>query len=151
MLVIGCRTNSERSLDDEFFQLGTQEQRQVVSHYPLEKQIDIYLASRHHIYPYVPYLAEVIAENGESIIPLLVDRLNQSTIDEEKVDLLWVFFFLEMQRDYAVADDGNLMDLLERQVRSIHSEIYRESAMDSLQRIRRQGQKRRAAEGPGPG
>lgn len=138
-LAASCSSTTYDCAYVEFFELTWEEQRKLIAEYPLDKQIDICLASRKCIYPDVQHLAGAIASNGASIVPRLVDRLEKSSVDAEKADLLGVFYHLEVSRYYPVADDARLMGLLERQIQSIHSEAYRGMAMDSLQRIRRLG------------
>lgn len=153
-LIMGCNSGSwdDSSLHvvesdgayTEFFSLTWDEQRQLFKTYPVDKQIEVYLASRNYIAPNAHHLAPVLAANGAPIVPRLVDRLERTTVDGEIEDLVQVFYELQVSRQYPVADDAGLMETLERRIQSISSWMSRKGAMAWLPRIRRMAELQRS-------
>lgn len=73
-----------------FFALDWDRQREEAKKFPLEKQIDYYLAGKKYVHPPSSLLLYVIAEQGKSAVPALLLQMKNENSDSAKVHLLEV-------------------------------------------------------------
>lgn len=94
----------------KFFGLDSDKQEELARKFPIEKQIEYYLAGKRYVHPPESTLLPIISEQGQAAIPALLDRINREDSDSQKVHLLEVFrymqvFHYDLRRDQKVIDD----------------------------------------------
>ena len=88
LLVNGCEpVPSEYKA---FFTLDWERQQEEARKFPIEKQIDYYLAGKKYVHPPSSTLLYVIAERGKSAVPALIVRMKNERSDSAKLHLLEV-------------------------------------------------------------
>lgn len=73
-----------------FFALDWERQQEEARNFPIEKQIDYYLAGKKYVHPPSSTLLYVVAERGKSAVPALLVRMKNEDSDSAKVYLLEV-------------------------------------------------------------
>lgn len=89
-----CAVTCRRQRPDEykdFFDLPLPRQVEEFSRYPTEKQLDLYLYDWNHMHPSKVGFAYTIAEKGDSVVPLLISRLNTEQNENSQDAILHVF------------------------------------------------------------
>lgn len=137
LIGFGCQRHWHDTATNEFLRQTIPERRASILQYPLEQQVDLYLAAM-RLHPPDLGLANVIASNGANVVPFLIARLGKEAGDIEKTHLISVF--LEMQRSgyFRVASDRPTMLFLEQQVALLKDPFWRNQASDRLREIRAQ-------------
>ena len=101
-----------------FFALDSDRQREEAKKFPIEKQIDYYLAGKKYVHPPSSILLYVIAEQGKSTVPALLIRMKNEESDSAKVHLLEV-----VRNIHAFHDDLRDETEVIEQLRVVVSEI----------------------------
>lgn len=135
---LACTPEEQDPVIEAFLQKTLTEQASAIRDYPLEKQVELYLAAMMRKHPSDPALASVVAENGAAIVPILSRRLSEHEGDGdiEKTRLVDVFVRMQRLGTYDVASDKKLMKVLEQQVAGIEGKFWKELSDEFLQRIR---------------
>jgi hypothetical protein len=74
-----------------FFSLDWDQQIAKAEKFPIEKQIEYYLAGKKYVHPPSSTLLRVIAKQGKAAIPALLERIKKEDRDSGKIYLLEVF------------------------------------------------------------
>lgn len=97
----------------EFLNLPIDHQRAQLRTYPIDKQIDYYLAATTYVRPPERELGDVVASNGKEAVPFLVKRLKVEDQEHRQISLMYVFE--EMNRHYYnLKDEKEALDLLKK-------------------------------------
>ncbi len=88
VLVKGCESVPPEY--SAFFKLDWEQQREQARTFPIEKQIDFYLAGKKYVHPPSSTLLYVIAERGKSAVPDVLNRMESEQSDAAKLYLLEV-------------------------------------------------------------
>lgn len=73
-----------------FFALDWERQKEEARKFPIEKQIDYYLAGKKYVHPPSSTLLYVLAEQGKPAVPALIARMKSEDSDSAKVYLIEV-------------------------------------------------------------
>jgi len=103
--------------------------------YPVGKQVDLYLAAMRRIHPPQPGLADVVAELGEFGVPLIEEKLRNSSSDFERVDLSLVLVRMEELGTYHVRDDESLREVHAGALSKTSDEYWRRVLQEHRSRI----------------
>jgi hypothetical protein len=95
---------------EAFYAQSWDSQRQEAKSFPLEKQIDYYLAGRRYFHPPYHSLLPLIAERGKVAVSPLIKKMQQVDNDSARMDLLDVIlnideFHADLSDDKAVVDE----------------------------------------------
>ena len=113
-----CGSNEKEELIESFTRLSLPEARSAILNYPLELQVDLYVASMMKNHPPDLGLTSVLASHGEQVVPHLLRRLteNKTDWDIEKTHLIAVFEDMQIFQIYDVASDETVMRILNQQI-----------------------------------
>jgi len=96
---------------ETFYAQSWDKQREEAKNFPIEKQIDYYVAGRRYFHPPYQSLLPLIAERGKAAVPPLLEKMKQADSDSVRLDLLGVVNNIdEFQVD--LSDDKPLLDEL---------------------------------------
>ena len=96
---------------ETFYAQSWDRQREEAKNFPIEKQIDYYVAGRRYFHPPYQSLLPLIAERGKAAVPPLLEKMKQADSDSVRLDLLGVVNNIdEFQVD--LSDDKPLLDEL---------------------------------------
>src|SRR6185295_13952381 len=96
---------------EAFYAQSWDKQREEAKNFPIEKQIDYYVAGRRYFHPPYQSLLPLIAERGKAALPPLLEKMKQADSDSVRLDLLGVVNNIdEFQVD--LSDDKPLLDEL---------------------------------------
>lgn len=127
---------------ESFYALPLAEQRRAIRDYPLEEQIDVYLTGERQCLG--SELESELALNAEDVVPLLAERLAQTKEPFEGLHMLDLLAWLEGSGSYPVADDEELMRVLERAAGPPNETAWF-LERTRVTEIREHGERRRAA------
>jgi hypothetical protein len=89
-LLIGCEpTRPEYAA---FFTQDVEQQRKQAKGFPVEKQIDYYLAGKRYVHPPSSVLMYVIAERGKEAVPPVLKKMKEADNDSDRLELLDVIW-----------------------------------------------------------
>lgn len=86
VLLKGCQSIPPEY--DAFFSQNLEQQRQQARGFPVEKQIEYYLAGKRYVHPPSSTLLHVIAERGEEAVPPLLKKMREADNDSDRLELL---------------------------------------------------------------
>jgi len=96
---------------ETFYAQSWDRQREEAKNFPIEKQIDYYVAGRRYFHPPYQSLLPLIVERGKAALPPLLEKMKQADSDSVRLDLLGVVNNIdEFQVD--LSDDKPLLDEL---------------------------------------
>ena len=127
---------AEHAASEQFLRKPMVERRTAILEYPPEQQVELYLRAMLAQHPPDLALADAVASNGERIVRALTRHLVEEDRDIAKMHLIDVFSRMQELDYYAVASDGETMDLLDRQVAAMKDPQWKGMASDMLERIR---------------
>jgi len=127
---------------ESFYALPLAEQRRTIHDYPLDEQIDVYLAGERKCRG--SELEGELALKAPEIVPLLADRLAKTEAPFEVMHMLDLLAWLEGSGSYPVADDEELMRVLDRAA-GPPGEMAWYLERTRVTEIREHGERRRAA------
>ena len=95
---------------EAFYAQSWESQRQEAKGFPLEKQIDYYLAGRRYFHPPYHSLLPLIAERGKVAVSPLLEKMQQVDDDYARMDLLDVVlnideFHVDLSDDKPIIDE----------------------------------------------
>lgn len=99
----------------EFLNLPIEHQRAKLRTFPIDKQIDYYLAATSYAHPPELELGDIIASEGKEAVPYLVKRLGEEKQEHRQISLMYVFEHMN-RFDYNLKDEGETLDLLKEVV-----------------------------------
>lgn len=134
-----CTGGEHEEAIETFLSKTLPERRLAILEYPLDLQVELYVAAMMRKHPPDLGLANSVARNGEKIVPFLVQRLKTETFDISKMELIDVFERMQNSGTYDVASDAKLMHFLEQQVLTIEHASSKKRSSDLLKRIRAHG------------
>ena len=108
------KCNSTPPEYETFYAQSWDSQRQEAKSFPIEKQIDYYLAGRRYFHPPYQSLLPLIAERGKAAVPPLIEKMKQADNDYVRMDLLDIVRNID-QFHADLGDDKPLLESL-RQV-----------------------------------
>ena len=134
ILLFGCREGAPAE-DRAFFELPLQQRHEKFRTLPVEKQLELYFyAVQRHPPDYG--FANDIAQRGEGIIPLLVERLKREKDESKQRDIIYIF--------KALADEGGLSNrqevitLIEQVTFAMKPGVARDESYNLLRDVKRQ-------------
>ncbi len=136
-----CSRGEHEDVIDAFLKKNLTERRIAILEYPLEMQVELYVAALMRKHPPDLGLASSVARNGEKIVPFLVQRLKTETFDISKMELIEVFERMQNLGTYNVASNAELMHFLEQQVQTIEHPSSKKFANGFLNKIKADGKK----------
>lgn len=137
---IGCQGSGEVSSERDFLRKPVDDRRTALMDYPMERQIDLYLAAMTKLHPPDLALADVLASHGDEIIPLLRERIHEeSGAGLKKLHLIDVFVRMQERAYFDVSSDSEVMSFLREQAEAIPDDQWRSMSLESLNRIMRLG------------
>lgn len=137
---IGCQGSGEVSSERDFLRKPVDGKRTTLTDYPMERQIDLYLAAMTKLHPPDLALADVLASHGDEIIPLLKERIHkESGAGLSKLHLIDVFVRMQERAYFDVSSDSEVMSFLREQAEAIPDDQWRSMSLESLNRIMRLG------------
>jgi hypothetical protein len=95
----------------EFLNLPIDHQRAQLRTYPIDKQIDYYLAATTYVRPPERELGDVVASNGKEAVPFLVKRIKEETQEHRQMSLMYVFGEMN-RRYYDLKDEKEALETL---------------------------------------
>ena len=95
---------------EAFYAQSWDKQREEAKNFPIEKQIDYYLAGRRYFHPPYQSLLPLIAERGKAAVPPLIEKMKRTDSDPARMDLLDVVvnideFHVDLSEDKPLLDD----------------------------------------------
>jgi hypothetical protein len=109
IVIAGCqRTPPEYR---EFLHLPIDQQRERLQTFPIDKQIDYYLAATSYVHPPELELGDIIASKGKEAVPHLVKRLREEKQEHQQIMLMYIFEHMN-RFDYNLKDEGEALKLL---------------------------------------
>lgn len=93
----------------KFYAQSWDQQRQEAKNFPIEKQIDYYVAGRRYFHPPYQSLMPLIAEQGKAAVPPLIEKMKQTDRDYLRVELLNVVVNID-EFHVDLSDDKPLLD-----------------------------------------
>lgn len=137
---VGCQGSGEVYGEQEFLRKPVDERRAALMDYPMERQVDLYLAAMAKLHPPDLALADVLASHGDEIIPLLKERIHEASgAGLKKLLLIEVFVRMQERAYFDVSSDSGVMSFLREQAESIPDDQWRGIALGSLNRIMKLG------------
>ncbi len=106
----------------DFFRqyLSIDERMKMFRNYNLEEQYEIYLFGSEVAQPPAMYLAGVLAERGEEIVPFLRGKLESAKTVMTIIDILSIFDEMRLSKSYDFSKDPELMDLIEERAAGLN-------------------------------
>ena len=95
----------------EFLNLSIENQHAELRKFPIDKQIDYYLAATTYVHPPAMELGDVIASRGKEALPFLVKSLREEKKEHRQISLMHVFEEMN-RRYYNLKDEQEALDLL---------------------------------------
>lgn len=136
---------------ESFYALPLAEQRRAIRGYSVEEQLDIYFVGERKCFG--SELEPELALHAADVAPLLAERFARTKDFTDRLNALDLLGWLEGSGSYSVADDEELMRVLEDSVADVRGEIGSYSYEYRVEQIRKHGERRRAAASvdlPGP-
>jgi hypothetical protein len=96
---------------EAFYAQSWDRQREEAKNFPIEKQIDYYVAGRRYFHPPYQSLLPLIAERGKGAVPPLIEKMKQADSDSVRLDLLGVVDNID-EFHVDLSDDKPLLDEL---------------------------------------
>jgi hypothetical protein len=115
------------------FDLPLDQQAEEYRKLPLDKQVDMYLYAMQREPPSTRYV-DLLASNGTSVIPHLLERLNQEEGDYAKTVLIRVFRNMH-EKFLDLRNDKELMETLKNEVSRIRDSEWRAESEQYLKEI----------------
>lgn len=84
------KCNSTPPEYETFYAQSWDRQREEAKNFPIEKQIDYYVAGRRYFHPPYQSLLPLLAERGKAAVPPLIEKMKQADSDSVRLDLLGV-------------------------------------------------------------
>ena len=131
----GCLGPDMSPADREFLRLPTERQRETITTYDLDKQVDLYLLTMFTQRPPDLALADFVARSGAKLVPVLTERLREEKDDLAKMFLIDVFYRMQSLGSYSVAADKQTMDFLEERLTSFTEVEWKRRATDLVRKI----------------
>jgi hypothetical protein len=122
---------------EKFFALPLKQQHSQFRSYPFEKQYAIYMYSMEKRHPPDPSFAYDIAQQGNSVQPMLLHKLEVGRNEKEQERIIYVFLAMARQGWYDVKSDSSMMHALEAAVASMENETVRSQSSAYLAEIYR--------------
>ncbi len=124
---------------DGFFTLGPTDQRDAeFLRYPIETQLEIYICGWYHE-PGPRYYADCIADRGDEVIPLVLERLKRERREFSQKAI--VYIFLRMAKKGYMRGRPDAVDVIRPIVSSMKNQYTRESTQQYLDEIEKDAMK----------
>lgn len=121
---------------EEFLYLPYNERAAALAKYPPEEQVDRYVWAMLVRHPPQVELADVVAQNGAKVLPIVVRRIQEEESSATRVDLLLVVRRIQEMGEVDVAGDAETMTALEAAVSSMDDPNWKPQAMEILAQLR---------------
>ncbi len=122
----GCDPNAE--FGEDFVRQPLLERHRLILEYPLEQQVELYLKSMRENHPPDLGLTSVMATHGVDLVPILRAKLAGENNDYNKLQLVDIFYKMQVLGYYAVASDLELMTFLAQQVAGMEHPAWKKFA-----------------------
>ena len=96
---------------EAFYDQNWESQRQQAKTFPIEKQIEYYLAGRRYFHPPYHTLLYVIADRGKEALPPLIEKMKHADNDYVRMDLMEVVLNIH-EFHVSLSDDKEVIDQL---------------------------------------
>ncbi len=130
----GCDPNAE--FGEDFVRKSIPERHRLILEYPLEQQVELYLKSMLENHPPDLGLTSVLATHGADLVPILRAKLEGENDDYNKLQLISIFFDMQVLGHYAVASDHGLMTFLVQQVAGMEHPAWKKIASRKITLIK---------------
>jgi hypothetical protein len=117
----------------EFFSIPLDQQPKVFSGYPLEKQLSLYRCGLRNRRPPATYLAGYIADRGEAMIPVLLEKLETESDELFQSGLIDVFEVMSIKGYLRNKPDA--INRIRLVVARMKISTFREMAQEGLDKI----------------
>ncbi len=123
-----------------FFRLSPEEQHLEMKRFPVDKQIDYYLAGRSYHHAPLIGLGDDIAEQGKKALPVLMKRLreekneNNENNENNEANLMYVFEVMHAFH-YDLKTEKETIELLKDVTARMKYAAFKERAEETLQAI----------------
>lgn len=120
---------------EAFLELPSNQQRDELRKFPPEKQLEYYLAGQKYMHPGNKGLADVIAEQGKSALPFLIDGLRKEKSERNKAEIIFIFELMHVSY-YNLKNEGAVLSLLEETKAGAKWPELRRKSEEALKLIR---------------
>ncbi len=131
-ICVGCISPRMSSECKEFFSLPLDQQGKVLSTYPLEKQLALYRCGMDRRPPAI-YLARYIAEGGENIIPVLLEKLETEKDELTQYAIIDIFEVMSIKGSLRNRED--VINRIRQVVDRMKTPTFKQMAQESLEEI----------------
>ncbi len=135
VLFLSCIPDVPEECED-FLALPVARQVEVFRTFPVEKQLHVYTCDYRYSHPSNASLATALAERGENIVPILIDRLRQED-DERNLEPIIHILELMYKRGY-LRDREDVVNFIRNAVSNMKRPAVKEVNQEMLRSIERQ-------------
>ena len=133
-LILGlqCGGNNDSEIK-RLLDLPKQEQERTFKNFPLAKQVDVYIEAMYVEPPQERY-ASYLASNGKAVLPVLMNKLQETKKDTVKTYLIYSLKVMH-QDYYSLSNESEVLKTLTESVRGITDTYRKAEAEDYLKDI----------------
>lgn len=121
---------SDSNLEKDFFDLPSEQREESFHKYSVDDQYRLLIFGNQFRHPPHIELAMQFAENGESVIPFLKEKLLEAEDDETIRDIAVTLSFMNSSNTYNVKADQDLIALLKKKIDTMNG--YKEIVQEVL-------------------
>jgi hypothetical protein len=137
---LGCQSCTASKhcspLAEDFIHKPSTEQTAEFGRHTLDEQYDIYICGTQVAHPPLLSLAGLFAQDGQSAVGFLKDKLAQAKDDDTIQDLILVFVEMSRQNTYNVSRDQELVGLLKESANRMKDAGWRKFTLGKLEEIK---------------
>jgi hypothetical protein len=130
--ISSCGVKMSQDCKAFFFDLTTAQQEKEFRTYPIEKQLELYLCGMHIEPPQIGF-AWYIADNGEKIVPFLVERLRSERDEFKQTNIIYIFEAMAAKGHLKGRQD--IVDIIQQVISAMKG--HKEESGEMLARIKR--------------
>jgi len=115
-----------------FLDLSEDKQRVEIRSYPIDRQVEFYLAAMRYIHPPPIGLADEIAKGGKAVLPAILNLLKEEKDTDDKMNIIYVLevmhgccYDLQNEKEVSGYLQGILNDTKDENLKSRSNEALR--------------------------
>jgi len=119
-----------------FFNQSTKAQLTAFDTYGIARQYEIFLCGMQSVHPPAMHLATPFALHGRAVVDLLKAKLSQAEDDLTIRDIVFLLTEMKNRQTYNVADDVELMNLIDAGITRMKDENWKQSVEAMVDEIK---------------